>query len=725
MTHVPADSSRLRRDLEVLSNAGVSSRYRVVACEISRTFTRTTIQIWDALCAWDEWKTPRGQSSNRRSLAPGRKNQQHVAGQDVGDDRAKELWTLAENAGWTRDRSASARRSFSLLAIQFPLFSVAGLASRLATWTNFLFSPMALAIWLTVIGIAAVDAAIHWKMLSQGLGKLPAFLATTSPIVPFAWIVVTKTIHELGHAVMCVRMGSRPGRLGIFLFCGMPCPYCDVTDIWRQADPVHRAAVMLAGIYVELVIASLCWVVWLTSSDPWVQLTALNGWVVCGISTVIFNANPLMRYDGYYVLSDLVGSVNLRKEAGVAFRTFTTNVLSAWGGRSREIDFESRSEAIGSVTTRVRWMAAFHFASLVYRLFVMVAISGMILWAADVLHLKAIGWGVVIVMASSLFVRSGVNAKRFLAGEASWSRIRRGRRYSVMGSAMLMLMFAACVPIPRFRYAHGWMDASDAAMVYVPEQTLVSTVEIRLGDAVELGGPLVQVDDADRKADAIRAHQALRVATLQSKQTSSRGGDPNQRSVQISRAQSRRLAAQKEWEQADAALSDTLVRAPHAGLVVPAKARIEKGNQRESDIQFALTGSGGHRLIDHIGRAIQADTGFARITDGAVIMAVLSIDAEDRAIIDVGTPVSLAVATRPGRTFDATVESVAKADAQSDSMFQKASFQVVCRVNDPDQLDVLSDMGADCKAVFHLPAESLVSQTRAWLSENWTWRLAS
>ena len=132
------------------------------------------------------------------------------------------------------------------------------------------------------------------------------------------WIAlgVVKIIHEFGHGLSCKAFGGESHEMGILLMCLSPALYCNVTDAWTLADKWKRIIISFAGIYVELVIAAIAtFVWWYTPAYPTANNIALCIMVLCSVSTIMFNANPLMRFDGYYILADWLEVPNLREKA--------------------------------------------------------------------------------------------------------------------------------------------------------------------------------------------------------------------------------------------------------------------------------------------------------------------------------------------------------------------------------------------------------------------------
>ena len=133
--------------------------------------------------------------------------------------------------------------------------------------------------------------------------------------VVYLWIGlgVVKVIHEFGHGLSCKAFGGEVHEMGMLFLCFSPAMYCNVSDAWTLPNKWHRIIISVAGIYVELMIAAIATFVWWnTPSQPFINNLCLSLMIVCSVSTVLFNANPLMRYDGYYVLADWLEIPNLR-----------------------------------------------------------------------------------------------------------------------------------------------------------------------------------------------------------------------------------------------------------------------------------------------------------------------------------------------------------------------------------------------------------------------------
>ena len=168
---------------------------------------------------------------------------------------------------------------------------------------------------LTLIGIGFLIG--RWEIY---LATFPHFLNGTGALAYGIVIVVIKTLHELSHAYTARAQGVRVRSMGIVFFVLWPIPYTDVTDAWRLKSRKKRLAIGFAGIALELVLAGLSLLGWALTPPGLLRSLFFLVSSVTLISTLIANLNPAMRFDGYYLLSDLWGIDNLRQRAFDATR---------------------------------------------------------------------------------------------------------------------------------------------------------------------------------------------------------------------------------------------------------------------------------------------------------------------------------------------------------------------------------------------------------------------
>ncbi|MBI1918512.1 MAG: biotin/lipoyl-binding protein [Planctomycetes bacterium] len=215
-----------------------------------------------------------------------------------------------------RKRSQLMQAITNVLYIKIPLYDPDVLLSKMLRYLSFVFS-----IWFFLLSIAVMVSAvllvtIHFETFRSKLPSYQEFFSFKT--VVYLWIAlgIVKVIHEFGHGLSCKTFGGEVHEMGLLFLVFSPCLYCNVSDSWTLPSKWKRIIISAAGIYVELVIAAIAtWVWWNTPKDPFINNMSLSLMVVCSVSTVVFNANPLMRYDGYYVLADWIEIPNLRERS--------------------------------------------------------------------------------------------------------------------------------------------------------------------------------------------------------------------------------------------------------------------------------------------------------------------------------------------------------------------------------------------------------------------------
>ena len=215
---------------------------------------------------------------------------------------------LFENAR-TRAQQESRSRYWNPLFLRFSVYDPDRLAQRLIPYTSWLFSQRAFFAWVALMLVGLVMSAFFG---SEILSEINSDLLSPFSLLTF-WIVfpVMKLIHESSHALAVRRWGGEVHEFGIALLVMMPVPYVDATDSARFGSKYRRMAVAGAGIIAETTLAFLGLLVWVTVEPGVIRDIAFNCFLTGSVSSLLFNGNPLLKFDSYYVLSDLIEIPNL------------------------------------------------------------------------------------------------------------------------------------------------------------------------------------------------------------------------------------------------------------------------------------------------------------------------------------------------------------------------------------------------------------------------------
>jgi putative peptide zinc metalloprotease protein len=206
-----------------------------------------------------------------------------------------------------------------------------------------LFHPIALMSYTAFVLAALIAFASEFSSFMAETSDMDRWFRLESILLLGAVIGTTKILHELGHAYVCKFFGGECHTIGPMLLLFSPALYCDTTDSWLLPSRWQRAAVGAAGIGVELVLAALATFVWLNTPDGLLHFAAMNVMLVCSVSTLVFNGNPLLRYDGYYVLSDLCDVPNLGQKSQQLLSSTLVRLCLTGGGPKEAIENPAKS----------------------------------------------------------------------------------------------------------------------------------------------------------------------------------------------------------------------------------------------------------------------------------------------------------------------------------------------------------------------------------------------
>ena len=290
-------------------------------------------------------------------------------------------------------------------------------------------------LWCGFIGFAGIATLRNWREAMEQMPASHLLWAPQSLIgMGFAFLI-TKFVHELGHALACTYAGARCKEFGLLITMGSVCPYADVTDSWRVANRWERAWIALAGIYAEWILASFAALFWCFTYAGAPHDFAWRIVVVSSISTLLFNANPLVKYDGYYALSDSLGIANLRERADRHAASWIARMIL---GKTQETQ---------PTSTPWRWIS-YSMVAWGYRGMLSVSMAVALMACGRAWQMEALGVFLAGLLVLSVF---GVPAVQFV--QRSRVAIQSGavgRWRATLGwsAVSLLVVLLAIVPLP-------------------------------------------------------------------------------------------------------------------------------------------------------------------------------------------------------------------------------------------------------------------------------------
>jgi putative peptide zinc metalloprotease protein len=200
----------------------------------------------------------------------------------------------------------------NILFIKIPIIDPERLLTGMYPYFRWIFTPYFVTASVGLMLAAITLVVSQWDLFYSKLPEFQSFFNWWTIFSFWISLAVVKIIHEFGHGLTAKHYGGEVHEMGILFLVLTPALYCDVTDSWLLPNKWHRIWISAAGIYVELFLASLATFTWFYSEPGLLNSLSMAVMFICSINTVLFNANPLLRYDGYYVMADWLEIPNLR-----------------------------------------------------------------------------------------------------------------------------------------------------------------------------------------------------------------------------------------------------------------------------------------------------------------------------------------------------------------------------------------------------------------------------
>ena len=384
-------------------------------------------------------------------------------------------------------------------------------------------------LWLAVVLPALMLAPSHWTELT---GNLREQLLGMDNLLLIALVFpLVKVLHEFGHGVVCKLRGGEVHETGVMLLVLYPVPYVDVSSASAFVDKWQRALVGAAGMLTELFIAAVAFLLWLLLEPGFARAVAYNVAVLGSVTTLFFNANPLLRYDGYYILSDLIEIPNLGTRAARHWQYLVERRV--FGVRQLEPPPATAGER--------RWFLAYAPLSYAYRLFVSVGIALFIAQKFFVVGVLLAAWALGQSLLWPIFkgLRALATAPRFAA---VGRRVRFVLGALVAGLALLLFG----LPLPYHTTAEGVVWLPERAILRAGTAGFVRTVPVASDTTVQPGQPVLEIVEPGLAARL--AAQAARVEELQA-QYDAAWGRTQARAEQLERELAREQAGLARLEE--------------------------------------------------------------------------------------------------------------------------------------------------------------------------------
>jgi putative peptide zinc metalloprotease protein len=542
---------------------------------------------------------------------------------------------------------------------------------RLLTWLDrrvgWLFSlpcvVTAVILALSAVLLIGVQFDVFWARMPG----FHAFFSTENWIWLSLTLAVTKVLHEFGHGLACKRLGGECHEMGMMMLVLTPCLYCNVSDSWMLPNKWHRAAIGAAGMYIEITLASICTFIWWFTHPGLLNYICFNVMFVSSISTLVVNANPLLRYDGYYILSDLVEIPNLRQKAG----SILQRKLGAWClGLTEPPDPFLPQQ-------RQSFFAAYCIAAAVYRWVVVLGILWFLYQVFKPYGLQIIGQLIAMMSMYGLLIAPLWKLCKFFYVPGRMDQVKKPRMFASIACAAVVLLAIFLVPLPYYTDCSLYLQLRDAASVYVETPGEIKQIHVRSGQWVERNQRILTLDSLDIQISiaqiegAKRQLEARRIALFQ------RSFDDESAAAEIAEVKEALMAREEQLRNRQRDAQRLEISAPLAGWIVPPP------RVRESPRTGANLPSWSGTPLDLRNRNAFLSEGISvcQIGDPRHLEAILTIDQSDMEFVRKGQTVDIMFEQLPGRRFRSQIAQIAQLDMKTmpQSLSSKSGGDLVTR----------------------------------------------
>jgi putative peptide zinc metalloprotease protein len=373
----------------------------------------------------------------------------------------------------------------SFLFLKFPLFDPHNVLSAMLPFFRPFFGTFGFVLWSVVLIYALVEAAGNFSAL---LDQTQGLLSPGNIFYLYVAGTVAKLWHEMGHGLLCRFFGGEVRTLGAMLLIMTPLPYIDASSSWSFPNRWHRILVAAGGMIFEFFLAAIALIIWANTSPGLINAIAYNTIIVASITTFLFNINPLLKFDGYFILCDIIGIPNLGQRSQKMIKYFAERYLYA----VRQTENPSESTREGG------WLATYGITSALYRVFLMYSISMMLVG-------NFFGIGIVLAIAI-IILWAVVPIGKFIYYLFTDPVLEPTRSRAIaisLGGIGLIIAFLAIIPMPEHFRAQSIIEAENYTNIFTETEGTLIEIVTPPGSRVRQGDVLFRLsnNDFDREID--------------------------------------------------------------------------------------------------------------------------------------------------------------------------------------------------------------------------------
>lgn len=576
-----------------------------------------------------------------------------------------------------------------------------------------IFGKPAVIIAMTFVAFSWLFFGVQFDSIQKKLPEFQQFFGWPNLLYLWGTMAVTKILHEFGHGLACRHFGSECHSMGMMLLVFSPTLYCDVTDSWMLKSKWQRIYIAAAGMYFEVIIAAFALLIWYGTQPGLINNLALNTFFVTTVTTVIFNANPLLRYDGYYMMADWLEIPNLRAKATKHFQQ-----TLAWWCFGIEPPDDPFMPTKGKF-----WFVLYAIASAIYRWVILFSITFFLYTVLKPYRLQSIGITVAVASVASI------------VGNLLWSFFKMvtapkqdpvSKLKVIITCSLLIgtIAFLLRIPVPWYEEASFYVEPVGVEHVYSALPGQLQVIHAHPGDEIQAGDVLITLSnpDLEDQRDKLIRERDARATDIQLYRQLGRPDEQrlSERSVQTLNERISDLEKQMEYLKVSSSISGKVVAAPQA----------PQSQRSASDHQLDRW-SGTPLDDENLGAILELRTHICDIAPSDKLQAVILINQADRRDLAVGDPIRLKLDLHPDQVFDGIVQGFSDRELEfAPPALSNKYGGPLATVSDPTGRERLNEPVFQAIVQFDAPmdqvrtgvrgrARFVVAKRTAW---EWFWR---
>jgi len=504
---------------------------------------------------------------------------------------------------------------------RFSLFDPDALFGRMARPLAWIWTKTAL--WISV-ALCLAALAVFILNVERIQPTLDNFFSWRNLALIWVTTILIKSVHELGHGLTCKHFGGEVHEVGAMSMVFTPYFFVNITDVWTMPQRIHRILVSSAGIYVELVLAAFATFLWAIVQPGPLQDFLFNVMVVASVSTILFNANPLMRFDGYYIMTDLIEVPNLQAKSRALIQHQVTKLIFG----------KANDQVLARMPLPKKRFWLFYIYAVLSWVYGYYVIYSLALFMGP--HLEPLGleglsnWFTALALLGWVAMPLIGFFKTMQLTKDDWKSGGRMRRLMTLGAIVCGIFAAACfVPVQLKITRVGAVQLAEPEEVRPEVPGFIAEVLVQEGDRVATGQPIVRLTNRDLEQTRSAAEQRWRAAEAQLQRAIGLDHPAEQKQLESLVAQYRAKLAESERDVAALTL------------------RAHQGGSVLTTDKTVLT----RQAAGLPGRLLRQGELFCDIVRLDPMRIKIALNERQVRYVEQGNPVKLQADAYPGRTF--------------------------------------------------------------------------